>query len=158
MKVYKENFFNRIFRQKKLQKQRDERTRLARIIERIDYYTPKLQECQDLNEMLQLHKNMWRDDIKSRTIGPTKYGIFRCKDIEEMTPEDVYLGNIYGLWTKNIPGWYKAKDEPFGVNSMGIEASTPLYQIVLHQYRSILTSNIQMIRQQNIDRLKELKT
>ena len=158
MKVLKENFFNRIFRRKKLQKQRDEKVRLMSTIEQINLYIPKLQECQDLNEMLQLHKNMWRDGIKSRMIGPNEYGIFRCKDIEKMTPEDVYLGNVYGLWTKNIPEWYKTKNEPYGANVLGIESSTTLYQIVLHQYRSILISNIKMIKQQAIDRLKELKT
>ena len=158
MKVLKENLFNRIFRRKKLQQQRDEKIRLERIIEKIDIYKPKVQECQNLFDMLKLHKDIWNDGIRNVYLGPNRYGFFRCKDIAEMSPEEVYLGNIYGLWTKTIPEWEEVKDHKFGVNLYGIEADTTIYQLILYQYRFVLTSNMQLIKQQAVDRLKELKT
>ena len=158
MKVLKENLFNRIFRRTKLQKQRDEKMRLESVVEKIDLYVPKVQECQNLYVMLELHKSMWNDGIRNTYLGPNQYGFFRCKDIAKMSPEEVYLGNIYGLWTKSIPQWEEVKDHKFGVNLYGIEADTTIYQLMLYQYRFVLTSNMQLIKQQSIERLKELNT
>ncbi len=158
MEVLKDNLFNRIFRRRKLQEQHDEKIRLESTVKKIDLYMPKVQECEDLTKMLYLHREMWKEGIRNAYIGPNKYGFFRCKDIAEMSPEEVFLGNIYGLWTKTIPEWEKVKDHKFGVNLYGIEADTTIYQLMLYQYRFVLTSNMKLIRQQAVDRLKELKT
>ena len=58
---------------------------------------------------------------------PDKYGVFRTKDIATMSPDDVFLGGICGLFTYNITTWelYKKTDK---------EA----YNIVLNQYYRLL--------------------
>lgn len=64
---------------------------------------------------------------KAPSICPNKYGVFRTKDIATMSPNDVFLGGICGLFTFNITTWelYKKTDK---------EA----YNIVLNQYYKLL--------------------
>lgn len=64
---------------------------------------------------------------KAPSVCPDKYGVFRTKDIATMSPDDVFLGGICGLFTHNITTWelYKKTD---------IEA----YNIVLNQYYKLL--------------------
>lgn len=64
---------------------------------------------------------------KAPSVCPDKYGVFRTKDIATMSPDDVFLGGICGLFTQNIIMWelYKKNDK---------EA----YNIVLNQYYGLL--------------------
>ena len=64
---------------------------------------------------------------KVPSVCPDKYGVFRTKDIATMSPDDVFLGGICGLFTHNITTWelYKKTDK---------EA----YNIVLNQYSKLL--------------------
>ena len=64
---------------------------------------------------------------KVPSVCPDKYGVFRTKDIATMSPNDVFLGGICGLFTYNITTWelYKKTDK---------EA----YNIVLNQYYNLL--------------------
>lgn len=64
---------------------------------------------------------------KVPSVCPDKYGAFRTKDIATMSPNDVFLGGICGLFTYNITTWelYKKTDK---------EA----YNIVLNQYYRLL--------------------
>ena len=64
---------------------------------------------------------------KVPSVCPDKYGVFRTKDIATMSPDDVFLGGICGLFTYNITTWelYKKTDK---------EA----YNIVLNQYYKLL--------------------
>ena len=64
---------------------------------------------------------------KVPSVCPDKYGVFRTKDIATMSPNDVFLGGICGLFTYNITTWelYKKTDK---------EA----YNIVLNQYYRLL--------------------
>ena len=64
---------------------------------------------------------------KVPSVCPDKYGVFRTKDIATMSPNDVFLGGICGLFTYNITAWelYKKTDK---------EA----YNIVLNQYYKLL--------------------
>ena len=64
---------------------------------------------------------------KAPSVCPDKYGVFRTKDIATMSPDDVFLGGICGLFTFNITTWepYKKTDK---------EA----YNVVLNQYYKLL--------------------
>ena len=64
---------------------------------------------------------------KIPSVCPDKYGVFRTKDIATMSPDEVFLGGICGLFTYNITTWelYKKTDK---------EA----YNIVLNQYYRLL--------------------
>lgn len=59
-----------------------------------------------------------------------------------MLPNEVYLGNIYGLFTQNIQFWEEHKDDKYDVNEFGISKDTLIYDLIVDQYKNILLSNI----------------
>ena len=85
----------------------------------------------DLYDLFYFHKGLaekFPDLInKVPSVCPDKYGVFRTEDIATMSPDDVFLGGICGLFTFNITTWelYKKTDK---------EA----YNIVLNQYYRLL--------------------
>ena len=85
----------------------------------------------DLYDLFYFHKGLaekFPDLInKAPSVCPDKYGVFRTKDIATMSPDDVFLGGICGLFTFNITTWelYKKTDK---------EA----YNIALNQYYKLL--------------------
>lgn len=113
--------------------------------ERYDLLTRHLSDiskASSLMEIFDLHKRLWNDGIRHRNIGPDEYGMFRTDDISRMSPSQVYLGNVYGLWTAPLPQWIGTPDE----------------RIITEQYRQHLMSNLEWLRSQifdnGIDRLK----
>lgn len=118
----------------------------------------KVTGATSLLDVLALHKEAWAKGFRNLNIGPCEYGIFRTENIETMTPDQVWLGNIYGLWTQNIHFW---ENERFQKKSGGgwpvYDYLTP-FQIVLMQYKGILTSNIEAIADQAKKELDELMT
>jgi hypothetical protein len=96
----------------------------------ISSYIERLYQAKNLHSILTLHKKLWSDGIQNANIGPCDYGMFRTKDIIDMTEDEVFLGNINGLWTKPMRFWLDRDEEP----------------IVLEQYRQHLISNLKAIR------------
>ena len=47
----------------------------------------------------------------SPAICPDKYGMFRTSNIATMSMDEVFLGDIYGLWTHTLPFWLSCQDE-----------------------------------------------
>lgn len=39
------------------------------------------------------------------------YGIFRAKSLDDCRMSDIYLGNIYGIWTMPLNYWVKSTDK-----------------------------------------------
>ena len=71
--------------------------------------------------------------------------MFRTKDIATMSPEEVYLGNVFGLWTFTIPEWEEKGHQWFGHNYFGIPSTTTNYEVVLNQYKRLLKKNVESI-------------
>lgn len=124
---------------------------LKQIIRDAEFFLNILRDCTDLRQLLQIHKDMWRSGIRNGNIGPCDYGMFRTKDILDMKPEEVYLGDIYGLWTFSIPTWEQQKENKYGDGAVqwGISPDITLYEIVFNQYRRLLTSNLEAIREES---------
>ena len=99
--------------------------------ELISYFSKLDSSKGDLYDLFYFHKGLaekFPDLInKAPSVCPDKYGVFRTKDIATMSPDDVFLGGICGLFTFNITTWelYKKTDK---------EA----YNIVLNQYYKLL--------------------
>jgi hypothetical protein len=74
-----------------------------------------------------------------------------------MKPEEVYLGNIWGLWTKNIPFWEKYKNQGKTGGGYTIYEYLTDYQIILNQYKRMLSSNVNAIVKDAEKELGELK-
>lgn len=145
MKVMKDNIWNKFFHKKKLQK-RKELKRLNDIVMSADDFLPRLKECDSLLGMMHLHKEMWGHGLRNKHIGPCQEGIFRTQDIMTMKPEEVFLGNIEGLWTFAIPEWEKMRDVP--------QSNT--YHIVCRQYRDLLMANVMDIKNDAKEKITRL--
>ena len=142
MKVLRENLFNRIFRKEKLLKQRKEYERVCKRLQKADEFKKALERCDSLLKMVAIHKDMWNSGFQNKNIGPDKYGYFRTKSIPDMKPDDVYLGDIYGLFTFPIPEWENNWNALYGANGFGINPGTRTYDLILQQYRQHLKSNL----------------
>lgn len=153
MKILKHNLFNRLFRNEALGEQKEEYIIAKRRIERADEYIKTLNVCGNLSKMVDIHKEIWDNGFQHENIGPGPY--FKVKSISELKPKDVYLGNIYGLFTHPIPFWEKQKKEQFGENEFGIKPETKIHKLILRQYRKILISNLTIIVQADRDYVEE---
>lgn len=94
---------------------------------------------------MNIHKDAWKSGFQNENIGPCPYGMFRTSDIPTMTPNEVYLGGIWGLVTKPIPFWEEHKDESYGCNGFGLDENISLYTLIVNQYKNLLLSNIEVI-------------
>lgn len=158
VKVRHENLWNRIFHRKELREQQNQRILAQRYIDAADQFINELYECNELKGLLRIHRKLWFWGFRNKNLGPNEHGMFRTEDINNMKAEEVYLGDIYGLWTFNIPEWEKQKDKSYGFNNWGIKPETTVYQLVVNQYKNLLVSNIKTIRGEKEELLKTLST
>lgn len=63
---------------------------------------------------------------------PNKYGIFRTESLSTISPDNIFLGDINGLWTDTLTEWMKS-NEPEDV------------RIIQNQYYNILNRGIYYI-------------
>ena len=138
----KNNWWNRIFHKVELRINQDDATLQTSLYARKDEVLKNLAQCTTLGEVLDFHKQIWKDGYRNRNIGPYSYGIFHTDNIENMKPKEVYLGGIWGLLTKPIPFWEEHKSDKYGANGYGIDPEKSLYEMILNQYKSHLRSNI----------------
>jgi hypothetical protein len=114
----KNSTWNRLFHSKELKANTERKQKLQKLIElapgfidRIGYVTYREDDIDSarvtgvtsLLGLLSLHKEVWAAGFQNENLGPDSCGMFRTESIPNMKPEEVYLGNIWGLWTKNIP-------------------------------------------------------
>lgn len=130
------SFFNRLFKTKKINESIIDMAINQHIIDRTQYWMQQLDACQHLGELMRVHKKMWRDGFNHPNIGPDEYGMYRTKDINTMTIDDVYLGGVYGLNTNNITFWENRGDDPYN-------ESASCYDVVFNQYYNHLMKNVQ---------------
>ena len=156
-KVLKQTLWNRVFHKKQLQQQQQEVERLKHIVKSADDFLQQLNTCTDLQVMLRLHKELWKCGIRNKNIGPCEYGMFRTKDILTMKADEVYLGDIYGLWTFSIPTWEQQKGNKYGegATQWNLGPDITLYEIVCNQYRNHLVSNVKAIRNEAMASLEQ---
>ena len=67
-----------------------------------------------------------------------------------MTPDQIYLGGIWGLFTHSIPFWEEDKEDKYGCNGFGIDENLSLYEMIVDQYRKLLTSVLCSTKQETI--------
>ena len=102
-------------------------------------YIVRFQKTTSLYEVFDLHKQMWNDGIQHPNFGPNPLGMFRCMDISAMTPEQVILANIKGVWSNSL----RFFEDKYMQENL-IDADT--YLTVLNQYRNHMVSNLNFIR------------
>lgn len=154
----KNNWWNRIFHKQQVTEELEKYRSYKGMKELFTELYNSLKECKTLEEMLSIHKRLWNVGYRNDNLGPCSYGMFRTKDIRTMTPDEVYLGNIYGLSTKNIPFWEEYKDETMAGNGFGIDESILMYDLIMNQYRRLLLSNLLSIKNQVINYIDEYES
>lgn len=147
--MLKNNLFNRIFRANTVATNQKTCNEYFKMLE---LSTPLLFSisCTDsLDDLFELHKDAFHYGFHTN-LGPDKYGMFRCENIEEMQPSEVFLGGIYGLNTHPITFWEWHQDELYN-------DKITCYDIVVLQYKKHLMSNIESITEYIQKELKEFK-
>lgn len=143
------NMWNRIFHNKEIKKNIAECNKYLNWSKHGQAFIDAIKKADSLDTLLAIHKDAWRTGFQNGNLGPCSYGMFRTKDILTMTAEEVYLGDIRGLFTHNIPFWEEHKDDKYGCNGFNIDENISLYEIILNQYKNVLTLNIKYMMQQD---------
>lgn len=145
METIKDNWWNRIFYRKTLKAWKD---KVHRILGWFPQLEQDLREAKTLSQLLEVHKKAWNLGFQNPNLAPLEWGMFRTKSIPEMTPDEVYLGGIWGLSTKNIPFWEENKSETMAGNGFGIDDDKLIYEIIMSQYRNYLRSNFKSLKEE----------
>ena len=139
----KNNFWNRLFFSSKIRDNKREMSLYTKQCNEGQRIIDALNKSNNLSTLMNIHKNAWQSGFQNENIGPCPYGIFRTSDIPTMTPDEVYLGGIWGLVTKPIPFWEEHKGDKYSCN--GLDPNTDLYTLILNQYKGLIVSNVQSL-------------
>ena len=98
---------------KKNQEKKDEINKLEHQICQLNKFKGELMSHHTLEDTFKVHRQLGALDLAwSPIIGPDdKYGMFRTKCIGTMSMDEVFLGDIYGLWTHTLTYWLSCQDE-----------------------------------------------
>lgn len=152
----KNNIFNKIFHSKEVKNNIKLLESLRDKVANYDTYKQLINNCKSLTELLSVHKYIF-NEYQNKNLDVDKYGMFRGKSIETLQASEVYLGNIWGLWTHNIPFWEDHKNEKYGYSGFNIDPDTLVYSLIYNQYYRILTSNIDALYNQYCKQIRQLK-
>lgn len=141
----KNNFWNRIFFKKEIRKNMEDAVLKHTLSKNGSRIINAVKKCDSLEELLSIHKEAWIVGFQNKNLGPCKYGMFRTKNVPTMQPNEVFLGDIWGLFTRAIPFWEEHKSQTYGCNGFGIDPETSLYKLILNQYKELLCSNFTSI-------------
>lgn len=141
----KNNLWNRIFFKKEIRKNMEDAVLKHTLSKNGSRIINAVKKCDSLEELLSIHKEAWIVGFQNKNLGPCKYGMFRTENIPTMQPSEVFLGDIWGLFTRAIPFWEEHKSQTYGCNGFGIDPGTSLYSLVLDQYKEILRCNFTSI-------------
>ena len=139
------NLWNNIFHKKEINKNKEQVSLYIKQLHNAPKILENIEVATSLKQLLNIHKDAWGSGFQNINLSPDKTGMFRCDSILTMTPDQVYLGGIYGLNTESIIFWENHKCDKYDVNNFGISADTMLYDIVLTQYKILLRTNIKKL-------------
>ena len=109
MKRY--NIWNKIFHSSEVNKNIEDYKLQQSLVNNYECWLTKIGNANTLIECMTLHKYIWRQGFKNTNLGPDKYGMFRTKDINFMTTNEVYIGGFNGLKILTIEEWEECKEE-----------------------------------------------
>ena len=145
MKKVRNNLWNKIFHSKALKEYQEWKEKANAIIGWNKQLNEDLKRAKTLQDLINVHKHAWDVGYRSSNLGPCPWGMFRCDCIPMLTLDNLYLGDIWGLWTNPGRFWEEHKNETMAGNGYGITPETKVYDLIMQQYRSHLRSNINAI-------------
>lgn len=97
---------------KKNQEKKNEINKLEYQICQLNKFKGELMSHHTLEDTFKIHKQLGEMHLAwSIAICPDKYGMFRTSNIATMSMDEVFLGDIYGLWTHTLTFWLSCQDE-----------------------------------------------
>jgi hypothetical protein len=142
------NIFNKFFYKETLAEEKKKYEKCKSLVGYFPELDERIAASKTLEGVLDLHKKAWALGYQNGNLAPCKYGMFRTQDISTMKPEEVFLGNVYGLWTFPIPKWENQKTEMY-------DKDISVYDVVLNQYKRVLHSNVKAIYNEAKDLVEE---
>lgn len=127
----KNNAWNRLFHKAEVQKNVKQMSMQCLEGQR---FLDKIEGPNTLITLMNIHKDAWGTGFQNENIGPC-----RTLDIPSMTPDQIYLEGIQGLFTHSILFW---EEDKYGCNGFEIDENLSLYEMIVDQYRKLLSSNI----------------
>ena len=152
------NWFNRLFFAQEVKDNKEHLKHLEKIFHLSEEMRQMIRETSTLAETIHAHQCIYKNGYCNDQTSPCEWGMFRCDSIENLNLNNLYLGNIYGLFTKPGCYWETHKEDVYGVDSYGIKADTLLYDIVLRQYKRVLIAAITNIEREAITQILKLKS
>lgn len=156
-KIIRESFWNKITKSSAIVQQQQEFVHQDRLIKHSETFLKRLADCKSLLGLLDIHKELWMEGYRNKNLGPNEFGMFRTEYIPTMTSDEVFLGNVFGLFTFSISEWEKDHTTLFGSNNYGISSNDTNYEVVLRQYKNLLKSNIESIVKDASDYIYEYR-
>lgn len=97
---------------KKNQEKKNEINKLEYQIRQLNKFKDELMSHHTLEDTFKIHKQLGTMHLAwSITICPDKYGMFRTSNIATMSTDEVFLGDIYGLWTHSLTYWLSSEND-----------------------------------------------
>lgn len=153
MKKVKNNLWNKIFHKKALNEYKQWKKVAEAILGWYKQLDEDLRRATTLQSLINIHKKAWEIGYQSLGLAPCPWGMFRCKDISELTLDNLYLGDIWGLWTNSGKFWEENKSETMAGNGFGIPEDKLVYDIIVGQYKNHLRTNFEIIRRTTADEI-----
>ena len=129
------NIWNKIFHSSEVNKNIEDYKLQQSLVNNYECWLTKIGNANTLIECMILHKYIWSQGFKNTNLGPDKYGMFRTKDINFMTTNEVYIGGFNGLKILTIEEWEECKEELY-------DSEQTCYSFILSRYKRSLKANI----------------
>lgn len=152
--ILKYNWWNRLFHREELMEQEDEYLECSRLVLAFTPIMNLINRAKVLEDLLDIHKIMWTIGFQNENLAPCSHGMFRTENIYDMTIDEVYLGNIYGLSTNNIRFWNQHSNEDMYGNGFGIDNNVKVYDIIFDQYKHHLSKNLMFIYTRKVNYMR----
>ena len=93
-------------------KKKDEINKLEHQICQLNKFKGELMSHHTLEDTFKVHRQLGDMHLAwNSAICPDKYGMFRTSNIATMSTDEVFLGDIYGLWTHSLTYWLSSKND-----------------------------------------------
>lgn len=97
---------------RKNQEKKDKKHMIEHQILQLTKFKGELMSHHTLEDTFKIHRQLGAMHLAwSSAICPDKYGMFRTSNIATMSMDEVFLGDIYGLWTHTLTFWLSYQDE-----------------------------------------------
>lgn len=97
---------------RKNQEKKDKKHMIEHQILQLTKFKDELMSHHTLEDTFKIHRQLGAMHLAwNPAICPDQYGMFRTSNIATMSMDDVFLGDICGLWTHILTYWLTCNDE-----------------------------------------------